>query len=257
MTRLLIILDERSRHDTTFLLSGYAGQWFWKILGPEYTRFNTEVVELIKFTGIPSDVKIILLLGEKSLQYFKPEASLNSWRGSPFQIGDKIFLASYAPQDAYDRKAYFKEDTEKKAESESEKGHQKTKRNHWRFWLYHDCKKVLRICHFGLKLDYNWNRIIYPPSSQFVSFLKAQIGQNLGFDIETDPRRNITCFTVGVYKEEIYTTYTIPVKTYEEKLAYSNKEMLEIFRALGVAFLKNTIIGHNLSFDLFLCTWRY
>lgn len=260
---IAIILDRPSRFDTEDkLIQGYAGQWFWKNIFPNVSS-NSQVTTLDKFQDFKPEVKVAFLLGEETLQFFKPEAQLNSWRGCPFTIKTKlgqeiICVASYTPQDAFDRKNYGKPTNETKEDKGTEKDHQKTNRKNRRFWLYHDTKKVLRYHSFGIKKYSSFDTKLYPSADFICATFDSFINKELSFDIETDPRRNITCFSVAwESSDQTISSVTIPVKTYKEELAYEAQDMLRIFRSLGVLFTRNTIIGHNLMFDLLICLYKY
>src|ERR1035438_9521541 len=108
---LTVIIDCPSRFDFNGLLSGYAGQFFDNALLADVKygvhRGSIEVRTLDTNAPLRYGTKTLLLLGEKSLAKYKPGVTLNEQRGSPFIVDGLTCIASYTPQDAFDRKNYF------------------------------------------------------------------------------------------------------------------------------------------------------
>src|SRR5256885_4832609 len=159
---LSIILSEASRFDKIKLLSGWAGQSFEGFLHP-ISRFACDIRDLHCAEPLLNSTRVVLLLGQRALSLYKQDVSLNEQRGSPFIINDIIFIATYAPQDAYDIRNYDpQEEDESETEVFTEKGHQKTKRKNWRFWLYNDVRKAVRILKEGIRKHRAYDKHLYP-----------------------------------------------------------------------------------------------
>lgn len=98
---LTIVVDDKSRFDTTQLISGTAGSYFDNCLltEPQYGVFraNCEIRTLAECKTLPFRpyTTALLLLGEESLKWAKPGVTLGEQRGSPFMMDSKVCVASY------------------------------------------------------------------------------------------------------------------------------------------------------------------
>src|SRR5678816_1700449 len=147
-----VVLSSASRHDTEELISGYAGSFFWSIIIPLHRGvIDLRTVES-KEPYLPG-TKVVLLLGQKALDLVAPGERIDIVHGYPIIQNDVVFLPTFTPQDSFDRSNYFGEDEDTPAESEdtSVKTSGRTQRKNYRFWLYQDVKKALRIFYNGLR----------------------------------------------------------------------------------------------------------
>lgn len=262
---LTIVLNKPSRFDLDAgrLLSGNAGNFFNNILSP-LSRHNCDIrtVAAGQFTPLEG-TKIILLLGQEALNTVRP-GDLRTLRGSTFTKDNNLYISTFTPQDAYDRKNY--EDPKSRDDKDDEgdgKDFQKTQRKNFKFWLYQDVKKTLRLLQFGPRVYPRVSYCLKRSAAEIESALLSKRDHNLIVDIETDKNLNITCFAFCFYRgnqleagQEV-TVYSVPVKTYRGSFFYTPIENARIFRALCLAFLHNQVVGHNLAFDLFVLAAKY
>ncbi len=268
---LTIVLDKPSRFDSGKLISGNAGQFFENLLMP-LTRFACDIRLLATITaedGFLPETKVVLLLGEESLRRFKSTSHLLTYRGSPFKLpeyGDLIFLPTIPPQESFDRKNYENpedEEGETKDDKAEEKDYQKTARKNFRFWLSADIRKAIRILKTGLRKYPEFSCNYCPNPIQIINGLISHSGKFIFLDIETDPAQNLTVFSLLLTdKPELdpntkYEILVIPFKRYTGLLHYTTDEYCHIFRALTLAFSCNTVVGHNVPFDLFVFLFKY
>jgi len=260
---LTIILGEPSRFDENKLISGYAGQFFEKILLP-ISRINCDIRDNTVNTDLLPETKVVILLGEAAYKKYQPSKSFTPNRGAPFYINDICYIPTFAPQDAMDRQKYGKKESEDAAASE--KDYQRTARDNFRFWLYHDIKKALRILNSSGRIEQYpaANYHIYSPSGEIINILQAHKNEKFVLDIETDRYRNITCFGFCFFKNDYYFSssppfeiYVVPIKRYNNTFAYDEIAILNILRALTIAINNNVVVGHNISFDLLVLANDY
>lgn len=258
-----IILSKPSRFDTNTLISGNVGNWFEKILAP-FSRLNFDIRLAEDNRPLLHGTKMLLLLGEEALWKYKPGSSLLLQRGAPFITSEGLIaLASIYPQDCYDRIDYEKGDEETDNEKETEKDRQKTSRKNFKFWFYADVRKAIRILEKGIEKYPVCEYRFCPQPDTIINHIQGWKGGFLCVDIETDPAQNITVFsllfssTKELNYETIYEVWTIPFLQYDNSLLYSKLDYCHIFRALSYAFQRNTVVGHNLSFDLFIFLYKY
>lgn len=169
--------------------------------------------------------------------------------------GDIIHLASYMPQDAFDRKNYFNPNAEYTTGSDDDKAtHGRTKRQNWRFWLRKDIKKACRYLLIKPKIE-ELGEIIYPDIEAVVKDLTETKDKDLFFDVETASDLTLTCFGYGWSEAEAICVpmYEIPRRAYY----YGGLGTARILRALAVAFRDNTVVIHNALFDLFVMAYKY
>jgi len=258
---LTITVDKLSRFDKYKLLSGFAGQAFENILHP-ISREACDIRCVGESSSRLGGTKVNLILGDETLAHFNRDGSLNELRGSPFYcgVGDNVInLATYHPQDTFDRKDYDSEsDVADKDSLESEsavKGHGKTRRRNWRWWLNADVQKVKSYLKFGIVSSPTIPSSLYPNLDQVIFALSSATDDVLYFDIEVDKFKNITC--LGLMLESQQGVYVIPWKRYDNQLAYSHLAFAKFLQALALAFSRNRIVVHNSCFDLFVMAWRY
>ena len=268
---LTIILSEPSRHDTQYLISGQAGQYYDTCMSP-ITRQSCDI-KTIKDNNNNSNndflpgTKIVLLFDQKSLTHCFPgkNYNLNEQRGN--LITDEVrypginFICTYSPQEAFDRKNYAGEDESEYEDDSIGKSHGKTKRKNWRFWLYNDLQKTKR----WLKGEYKYSDqnhqnhlfkiVIYPDIQQLSEILKQSRDKEIVVDIETRKDFHLTC--IGLKIDSF--VYVVPIHLYDGSLAYDINYIRKFIQSLAICFCinNNAIVGHNLAFDLFILCWKY
>lgn len=268
---LTIVLSNPSRFDTKALLSGWAGDFLWQKL-QGVNRLATFVTDIQDYQPLPN-TRIIFALGSKAMQAFFPfDNTLNQQRGYIYENQGILHLCSYAPQDAMDMQDYEArlnpkakgegEDDLPKEESESEvkstKG--RTGRSNFRFWLEQDCKRAAKLLRSGevyFQRPQPAEFSINPPVSITIKWLLSCKGGRLYLDIETEPKSfNWWCISL-MSSHEIGKIYTLPILRYNYTWAYSKEDLAKLFAALAIAFQSNTVVVHNIFFDLFVLAWRY
>lgn len=257
---LTITLGNPSRFDEHKLLSGYAGQNFENLLHP-ISRHNCD----IRLVGcnIPRrpDTRVNFILGDAALAAYNKEFTLNELRGNPFFTSDDgvVNVASYFPQDTYDRKDYESDDDaddNDAAETESAvKGHGRTKRRNWRWWLYADTCKVKRLLADGYRRPEVPSIFLMPELSNVIQVLNNCVDSVIYLDIEVDKYKNITC--LGIMEENDGKVYVIPWKRYDGSLAYDYFVFCKFLQSLSKSFRFNRVVCHNASFDLLVMAFRY
>lgn len=199
-------------------------------------------------------------MGEETVKRYIGGVTLNEQRGSPFVFNGITCIATYAPQDAEDRRDYFsgkdEEDDENKSESTEDKTtHGKTQRRNWKFWMRQDIKKAVRLTANPLSVPtarYHY----WPDISEILSLLQETKGCNFYFDIETDKHLQMTCF--GFSLNEGKDVYVVPMlQTHQSTPTYYYTDTHLILRAIAVCLRNNTVVIHNSMFDLFVLVWRY
>ena len=251
---LTVVIDTPSRFDRRILMSGYAGAFFDSTL--TVSRYSCDLRTLATMNaGLLPDTKVVLLLGRKSLHQYKPGVGLDEQRGNPWIEDGVTYIASYMPQDTFDRKNYFNPNEEYIGGSDDDKvTHGKTKRQNWRFWLRKDLKKACRYLLVKPTL-HEAEEVIYPEVDDVVKDLTETKGKDLFFDVETASDLTLTCFGYGWNSRVAVCVpmYEIPRQAYY----YGGKGTARILRALAVAFRDNTVVIHNALFDLFVMAYKY
>jgi len=245
---LTVILESPSRFDKGSLISGYAGHLFQNALGIPRQSCDIRLLNTLGEGFLP-DTKVILLLGEKALKTFK-NSKLGGQRGCPWMVHGRTYIATFAPQNAIDRKAYFNPLAhETEYDYDETERHGKTKRSNWRYWMQRDVSKAAGY----LKTPPNpieGESDIYPKASEVIDLLTNTKGKDMFFDIETNPSLEMTCFGFSFGGKG----YCVPMLRINY---YHYDETHQILRALAVAFRDNTVVIHNALFDLFVVAYRY
>lgn len=262
---LTVILDKPGRHDKGELCCGISGSYFDTSLtaggNPQIHRATIEI-RTMEDAQEPflEGTRCILAMGEGSLPFFKKDISLNEQRGAPFKVnGDINVLATYAPQDAYDRRDYFSEDSDEDEGDDAEAAegkttHGATQRKNWRFWMRQDIKKAVKLTTQPLDIP-NPTYHYWPDINEVVHLLETTKGQDFFFDIETDKHLQMTCFGFSFGLPDIW---VVPMlQTYLQPQRYWYDETHRLIRALAICLRDNTVVIHNSSFDLFVLAWRY
>ena len=260
---LTIVMDSPSRFDLKSLLSGYSGDWFQNCLlaDPKYIVYkgNCQARTLDEPSPLLPGTKTMLLLGEKSLARYKQGVTLNEQRGSPFTNLDGITcIATYTPQDCFDRKDYFAAEQDSDSDGDSDEAkttHGRTQRKNWKFWSRQDIRKAVRLTREPLKLV-EPGYVFYPDADMLIDILTTTKNKDFYFDIETDSCLQLTCFGFSfgstVFVVPMLQTHLVPRSYY-----YDNQTTCRLLRALSVAICNNTVVIHNSMFDLFVLVWRY
>ena len=248
---LTIVLDKPSRFDNKELLSGYAGQLFSSALEVPRQACDIRLLSTLDEGYLP-DTNTVLLLGENCVKVFK-DTSLSEQRGCPWSSDNKTYIATFSPQDAVDRKEYFNpvaNETEFVYPKDDSKGHGKTRRPNWRFWMLRDVSKASQFVKQPLNVV-DGQRILWATSTTIIDILTNTKDQQLYFDIETNRQLDITCFGFSFGPDK---AWCVPMVHGSH---YYYEDTPKILRALAVAFRDNTVIIHNAMFDLFVMAWRY
>lgn len=268
---LTIILSEKSRFDTTELISGPAGELLKEYLKP-LSRYSCDIRLADCLEPFIKGTKVILLMGNYAKSRFIPENTLNETRGYCYQLGSNfdsvVYIPTYTPQDCLDRRNYSEEsewNTEDEDDSESgmEKEHSPTKRKNYKFWFYHDIQKAVKLA-TGIEQfnplrrnrvnSHNIGFNIFYPSNDIIHQLENTRNSVMFFDIETNENYNITVFSFSFCGKTIW---TVPFIRHTGLPAYGEIQLCKILRALAVAFKHNRVVIHNSLFDLFILCWRY
>lgn len=260
---LTIVLSKPSRLDFKELLSGTdVSKFLQQSLSP-FTRYHCDIRTVDETQPFLNDTKVIILAGYEAQQKYLRHLnqSLDECRGYTNCVDGKIYISTYFPQDAFDRKNYelaedFNPDDEESDEGGNEKEHSATRRKNYRHWLIQDFQKALQILKgetLPISHYLRYKRIIYPNSHEFITTFKDVKDQDLFFDIETNENYHINCFSITYGN----TCWTVPIFRYTGDLAYSEIDVCKILRMLNLLFNRNRIIIHNSLFDLLICAWRY
>jgi len=251
---LTVVIDTPSRFDRRVLFSGYAGAFFDSTLTVSRESCDLRTLSTMN-AGLLPNTNVVLLLGRKSLYQYKPGVGLDEQRGNPWIEDGVTYIASYMPQDTFDRKNYFNPNEEYIGGSDDDKvTHGKTKRQNWRFWLLKDIKKACRYLLVKPMIQ-DAQEVIYPELDDVVKDLTETKGKDLFFDVETASDLTLTCFGYGwdTKVSICVPMYEIPRQAYY----YNGKGTAKILRALAVAFRDNTVVIHNALFDLFVMAYKY
>ena len=251
---LTVVIDTPSRFDRHVLLSGYAGAFFDSTVAVGRDSCDLRTLPTLG-AGLLPGTKVVLLLGRKSLHQHKPGVGLDEQRGNPWVEDGVTYIASYMPQDAFDRKNYFNPNEEYAGGSDDDKvTHGRTKRQNWRFWLRKDIRKACRYLLVKPRMR-EIGEVIYPKLEDVVGDLTETKGKDLFFDVETMGDLTLTCLGYGWSDAEAICVpmYEIPRQAYY----YGGQGTAEILRALAVAFRDNTVVIHNAMFDLFVMAYKY
>lgn len=256
---LTLLFSRTGRHG---VMGGVAGEYVWKTLatGGE-SSFSTDVqcAEHGQFRLKPG-TKVVVLFGEELFSQFyrDPEIKLGQAHGYAWLDQGIYYIATFEPQDAFDRRkvdleldGFDEPEEEPDTDSKSTKG--VTRRKNYFFWLTRDLRKALRL----LKtppgpIAYTEPVNYYESQETLVRILRETRGSILYFDIETDSELNITCFAFKFTGQPTYS-----VAGYGYKKLYHYPGFAKILWALQIAFQHNEVVIHNSMFDLFVMTWKY
>jgi len=245
---LTILLDNPSRFDNCELISGYAGHLFQGALNIPRQSCDIRLLKTLGEGFLP-DTKVILLLGEKSLRTFK-NIALGGQRGCPWMAHGRTYIATFLPQDAIDRKAYFNPlANETELEYETVR-HGKTKRSNWRFWMLRDVSKAAQYLKEPPRPE-RGELITYPKEQEIIDLLTNTKDKEMFFDIETNPQLEMTCFGFSFGPDKGWCVPMLQLNHYH----YDNTH--KILRALAIALRDNIVVIHNALFDLFVIAYRY
>lgn len=245
---LLVYLSRPNRYDTANgrLLSGPPGDFLRDVLrrcdyDPEETCYTTE--QMYRPPG--QMVKRTLLLGataHKIRGRGDRSASIADVRGwCEFDT-----ITTFDPVDCcdvVDHEHGFNDsdDDDDIDASSTNKDSAPTMRRNYRFWFEADVRKLL--CNERRSTyKYLVQRV---NSVSLIRWLESQNNTLLFFDIETHPPTNsVQCFSIAAPTGPVLT-----ISLYDYR--GSGAPMLpQLFAALARAFTRNTVVGHNITFDL-------
>lgn len=258
---LTIILDKPSRFDLDSgkLISGFTGQHFDDYLNP-LDRRSIQIRTLDEQCNLLPDTKVVLGLGEGCIGTLcTKDYSLNEIRGYPLNYQGLPLILSYAPQDAFDRKDFNSEDEgneDNSVEGESSlKGHGKTRRRNWRWWMMQDIRRAISRLntHYFHNENFYTKDIAPAAIDQFLAILKNTKNNKLYLDIETNKDKHLTCIGLGINKS----IFVIPWLCYNNTFYYDKLFYCRFIQALVVAMNNNTVVVHNGMFDLFVLAYFY
>ena len=258
---LTIILDEPSRFDLDSgnLISGYTGSHFNDYLNP-LDRRSVQIRTLDEDEDLLPNTKVVLGLGKGCIGTLCSEDySLNEIRGYPLNYQGLPLILSYAPQDAFDRKDFnIKDNIEDNDQIEGEsslKGHGKTRRRNWRWWMMQDVQRSIKCLREVPKIN-EYIKHVALDINNAIGFLKFLKNKELYIDIETDKNKNLTCIGFGgnIIEKEVF---VIPWKQYNNTFYYTEQQYRKFIQALVIAMNKNTVVVHNGMFDLFVLAYYY
>lgn len=261
---LTVVLSKPSRFDRDELLCANGGHYFdYECLRPYTNRHCSDIRLADDRSNFITSTKAVLLLGEEAFKRYRPAeitTSLNEQRGNPFRLPTgEIAIATFEAQDSVDIKDYEGsfDDDEEDDDFGSDKGHGKTRRSNFRFWLKKDTHKLLSIlqdhnCKIPSAAPPRYH--IYPQLELIVELLTQTKGKSLYLDLETDEDRNVKCFGFGFDRQDIYVA---PVILPDYTLAYQSRTY-SLMRALAVAMRDNETVCHNGSgFDWIVLATKY
>lgn len=265
---LCVIISWPSRFDTGGqLITGFSGEFFNNCLLADIKhlvhRANIEIRTADELGPLPVNTKCLLLLGQKSLDLYRDGFTLNEQRGSPFLNRDGIpCIASYQPQDAHDRKAFFvDDDTDTDEGEDTDEGkttHGKTQRKNWRFWLRQDIRKAVRITREGLTKYAEPIYHFWPTASDVIRELTVNKNKELFFDIENDSQLQLTCFGFSFGDGHVWIVPMLQTHLSPRRYHYDEIETCKILQALVVAMRDSRcVVIHNSMWDLFVLIYRY
>lgn len=266
---VVLELGNPGRNDSRGLIGGASHYVLTEALsGLNTSRYAMDLRTRECPAPYPPGTKVVLLAGHRALPKlgYAPER-LNSLRGTPFLRDGIIYIPTYHPQDAADRKNYEatlnqyiehqdsdSDDSDSDSDDSEVKDMGSTARRNFRFWFIQDVRKAFGIARNG----YAPNRCTYHTrvsAPALCAMMHEWQGENIGIDIETERATGrMLCFA---FAKSVTDVYVVPLVDYRGGLVYGSAESAKIMQALTVMFRRNTIIAHNSLFDLFILMWRY
>ena len=269
-----IELEYPGRFDKEKLIDGSGAYLLREALDPiKLNRYAFDIRTADCKEPYENGTKVVLLAGDSLLPrlgYHKER--INTLRGSPFERNGTIFIPTYHPQQASDRRNYEvtlnpfaaaaagADDSDRENEDDDESSSKdmgKTARRNFRFWFIQDILKAVNISRTG----YRKNSAKYHldlKSRDIINLLQSAGSEGreyLYFDIECERTNGrIICFAFSFNEKDIYVAPIIDPRggTY-----FSPSDTANIFRALAVAFRRCIVVAHNGPFDYFITLWRY
>jgi len=201
-----------------------------------------------KVPWLPGDKHIMLGTEMKNRNVFNKVTPINDIRGYISTEGAVETLVTYAPVDCTDvvdhePDSINGDDDDEDDGGSTNKDSAPTMRSNYRFWFKADMAKLLRKERRGVYGQFNPRRNL--STHQVCEWLKAQRDTYLYFDIETHPPTNtVQCFTIA---NETDPPIAVPI--YDHR-GTTNHDLPKLFAGLAKAMSRNTVIGHNIGFDL-------
>ena len=253
---IAVVLGKPSRFDRAQLLSGYAGQTFYNALMPVPRQaVDIMLADALEKgeVNIREGTKVVLLLGQDALDMYKSGVTLDEQRGCPFIEDGVTYIATYEPQEAVDRMAYFNPNDVGDGKGGDDKGwHGKTRRPNRKFWLGRDVKKAVAYLKVPPVVTAA-EHFLWPRADEVIKLLTSAKGKTLYFDVETNRNLEMTCFGFSFDAER---AWCVPMVT-SPMAGYYYEDTARVLRALAVAFRDNTVVIHNALFDLFVLAYKY
>lgn len=260
---LTIILDKPSRFDSKYLISGFVGNSFSNFLHP-IIREECQIRDLSETSALLPDTKVILGLGDGCVGVLcSKDNSLNEIRGYPLSYQGRHLIMTYAPQDAYDRRDFEKDDADSETADNdgAVKGHGKTRRRNWRWWMMQDIGRVKKLLKSNVAfLNPEWPvKHIDQDIEETIRELHTLKDSTLYLDIECNKDKVLTCIGHGMFSStnSIPHIYVTPWLCYNKQLRYPEHLCRRYIQALAVAMHNNTVVLHNAMFDLFMLCYFY
>lgn len=277
---LTIILSNPSRNDTKKLLidpDTTAGYFFDReCLYPHLNRWQCDIrLPECKDPLLPG-TKAVLLLGQFAMsKWTNANTTIDEQRGSPQIVNGIPCISSFTAQDAIDPQDFERklnkdykgiEDLDEDQDEDQfgdlleAKGRGRTDRKNYRFWLKHDCGKIIQILQNNGNIpSHSYGEPTYhlwPDANFLIHHLQSKRGEYLYFDMETDfISADMRCFAY-CFSSDPTNVYVVPWLTTDYKKAYDKNHF--ILRALSVAIRDNVIVAHNgAHFDFLVLLLKY
>ena len=252
---ITIVLGKPSRFDRAQLLSGYAGQIFNNSLTIPRQACDIVIADALIEGELTMryETRVVILLGQKALDIYKTGVTIAEQRGCPWVNNGITYIATYEPQEAIDRQAYFNPHDAADGKGGDDKGnHGRTKRPNRRFWLARDIKKAVGYLTEPPTIV-KAEHLLWPRADEVIKELTSAKDKTLYFDIETNRNLEMTCFG---FSFDHTRAWCVPMVT-SAIAGYYYEDTPRILRALAIAFRDNTVVIHNALFDLFVLAYKY
>lgn len=275
---LTIILDKPSRHDTLYLIGGFAEK---SVLYPAIdncpfikSRYQIEFISVDMFKRMDEKLregtKAVLLCGplaHKLVSPQSPKLKLNDSRGNIYTKDGIVYISTYFPQDCVDFVNY--EDTISEAGADDsdagkEKDNAPTRRKNYRYWFHRDFEKATKFLAASpekpelYQAINNFTYDTYPVIEDCLQELhNLPANAEVTFDIETGPNYCLTCFGYHISGSSVIRV--VPFMNYRKELCYDRFWLGRFIQAVQAAFRRRdvTFILHNSLFDLFVLSMHY
>jgi len=243
---ITILLDKGSRFDKYNLCGGIAGNYLREALLP-YNLDHCDRQTLIAKAKLLPNTKLVFLMGERVLERVG-KYNLYQNRGTPFKQDGVIYIPTFPCQECMDVRDYELGELGKipDEKQEDEKDRSKTARSNFRFWMFKDIAKGLRLLADPKPRTRLEVFNIRPTLEDALQYLRSG-GERCYFDIETHPSGTLQCFSVAIDEGMVY---AIPIYNYHNSLHYGELGTYKILQTLASCLNKMSVVVHNSNFDL-------